>query len=245
MATAIHAGHDVRSDIIDLLAVDDKTRLREEDPFTDYLTEIAPNRIIVTTSRFEFDLNRPLQKAIYLDRADAWGIDVWQQQPNLQILHTSLSRYEQFYQAAALFLNSIASTYRRFVVLDLHAYCHRRKGPEFPPDDPASNPDINIGTGSANKKKWAWLIERCIADLRAFDLGRQRLDVRENVKFQGGYFSSWINRRYPNEACAIAIEVKKIFMDEWTGQVDMAKLDMIKKALASAIPGILEALQIT
>ena len=58
--------------------------------------------------------------------------------------------------------------------------------------------------------------------------------MRENVRFKGGYMSRWINERYAGRGCALAIEMKKIFMDEWTGEVDEAVLAAIGDALATA-----------
>ncbi len=47
VATAIHAGHDVRPEVGSRLAIDEATRLREEDPFTDRITECAASRVVV------------------------------------------------------------------------------------------------------------------------------------------------------------------------------------------------------
>ena len=41
------------------------------------------------------------------------------------------------------------------VVFDLHTYNHRRNGPDGPPADPAGNPQVNIGTGTMNRDRWA------------------------------------------------------------------------------------------
>jgi N-formylglutamate amidohydrolase len=218
--------------------VDEQTRLREEDPFTDRLTEVAPNRIVVDTSRFEFDLNRPPDKAVYLTAEDAWGVDLWRSAPPLRLVSESLAHYERFYDEADDLLRGLLAEHSRLAVLDLHSYCHRRGGANAPPDDPAANPEINIGTGSVDRTRWAPLLDRFIGDLRAFDCGGRRLDVRENVRFRGGYFSSWINGRFPGEACAIAVEIKKTFMDEWTGELDAERFDLLGKALGSTIPGL-------
>jgi hypothetical protein len=40
----------------------------------------------------------------------------------------------------------------------------------------------------------------------------------------------------------LAIEFKKFFMDEWTGQPDVDAVAAIGKALATTTPGALEAL---
>ncbi len=42
--------------------------------------------------------------------------------------------------------------------------------------------------------------------------------------------------------CCLAVEVKKFFMDEWTGQVDRAQLLAVREALESAAGGVLDEL---
>ena len=75
-----------------------------------------------------------------------------------------------------------------------------------------------------------------------FDFPGGRLDVRENVKFLGGNHPRWAHEWLPESACVIAIEVKKFFMDEWTGRPDRGLVDAIGKALAATVPGVLEEL---
>jgi hypothetical protein len=36
-ATAVHAGHEIRRDLADIIALQEDARLREEDPYTDLL----------------------------------------------------------------------------------------------------------------------------------------------------------------------------------------------------------------
>ncbi len=74
-----------------------------------------------------------------------------------------------------------------------------------------------------------------------FDHGH--LDVRENVKFKGGRMTRWINENYPEQGCSIAVEVKKIFMDEWTGELDETITDDIGSALSIATESIRSALR--
>jgi hypothetical protein len=53
----------------------------------------------------------------------------------------------------------------------------------------------------------------------------RHLDVRENIAFQGkGEQTRFVHARYPGQGCAIALEFKKFFMDEWTGEPDPAEL---------------------
>jgi len=241
--TAIHAGHQLRHEVQKYMALDEQARLREEDPYTDQWTTLTSNQVVVDTSRFEMDLNRQPEGAVYLKPADAWGLTVWNAPLPDDMVQQSRQKWRTFYDEMALYMDEIHASYGHLVVLDIHSYCHRRGGPEAPPDDPARNPEINVGTGSVNRRRWSPLVDRFVGDLRAFDLdGDDCLDVRENVKFTGGHFPRWINHRYGTDACALAIEFKKTFMDEWTGELDQAKLDTLKRALASTLAGVYDEL---
>src|SRR5690606_40970947 len=77
IAAAIHEGHLIRDELLPYLNLEEHERSREEDPYTDYLSEVSPSRVIVNVSRFETDLNRPRSKAVYQQPEDAWGLQVW------------------------------------------------------------------------------------------------------------------------------------------------------------------------
>ena len=79
-------------------------------------------------------------------------------------------------------------------------------------------------------------------DLRRYHYLGRHLDVRENVKFFGGNHPRWAHETFPGSACVIAIEFKKFFMDEWTGEPDMVLVEAIGQALAGTVPGVLEEL---
>ena len=81
-----------------------------------------------------------------------------------------------------------------------------------------------------------------MADLRNFDFLGRHLDVRENVKFSGCHFSRWVHETFPQSGCAISIEFKKFFMDEWTGVLDNVQVDAIRRALLHTVPGVLDEL---
>ena len=74
-------------------------------------------------------------------------------------------------------------------------------------------------------------------------MGR-KLDVRENVKFKGGNQVQWLHENFSESGCGLAIEFKKFWMDEWTGEKDEEMVGELKKALASTVPGVLQELRI-
>ena len=222
----------------------DKIILIEEDPFTDIFTQIVKNRIVDSHTRFEVDFNRPRDKAVYKNPNDAWGLHVWHTPLSKREIKKSLFFYDSFYKEMKKYFENITNEYGNFVVLDIHSYNHRRLGPDAPYDDPLSNPDINIGTKTLeNPKKWQHLIDRVVHQMREYDYLGKHLDVRENVKFYGGYFAQWIHENFYPNACVLSIEFKKFFMDEWSGEADTKQIIEIKKMLKTIIPIIEEELK--
>jgi N-formylglutamate amidohydrolase len=235
VATAIHSGHDLRRDIEDRLALDSDQRRREEDPFTDAWTAIVPNRIVVHRSRFEVDLNRARDLAVYRNPEQAWGLELWKRPPDEALIAESLVIYDSFYSALGMLLQELQERYGGFVLLDLHSYNFRRTGPQAPPEEPSATPEINIGTKSMPRERWSRLTDGFMEELRRCRYAGRPLDVRENVRFMGGNLPRWVHRNFPN-GCAIAVEVKKIFMDEWTGEPLPGGVEAIGNALAATIP---------
>lgn len=243
VATAIHDGHELRGELLEYIAIDEAGRLREEDPFTQLWTVAGPTRVVGLRSRFEVDLNRPRETAVYRTPTDAWGLRVWKKTLPTAVATHSLAEYDAFYKAMGELYHELTNQYGAFVVYDLHTYNHRREGPDGPPADPAGNPQVNIGTGTLkHRDKFAGIIDRFKQDLARYDFPGGNLDVRENVKFFGGNHPRWAHETFPGSACVIAIEFKKFFMDEWTGEPDMVLVEAIGKALASTVPGVLAEL---
>lgn len=241
VATAIHAGHDLRPEIASLMKLDEPTRLREEDPYTDSIASCADFRVIVSRSRFEVDLNRAPEEAVYRKPEDSWGLDVWQSEPADDVVERSLRIHEDFYRALAAHADQLAAR-GPFVVLDVHAYNHRRGGPGSESAAQVDNPDVNVGTGSM-PDRWREVARSFIATLARQLVRGQRLDVRENIRFEGRQLARWVHDHYPMTGCALAVEFKKTFMDEWSGEPDLDHVDSLTEALRRTIPPTLATLR--
>ena len=243
VAAAIHDGHEIHPETLPHVALPESERLREEDPFTGSLTTVAPTRLVGRRSRFEVDLNRPREQALYRTPDDAWGLAVWRGAIPESVAERSLALYDDFYDAVRELLEGKLRQYGSVVVFDLHSYNHRREGPNEPPADAEANPEVNVGTGTLDRARWGRLVDGFLADLRdgAEAAGRPGLDVRENVKFQGGQLARWTHETFGSAACVLAVEFKKTFMDEWTGTPEKAHLGQLRAALAATVPGVLAA----
>jgi len=241
-ATAIHAGHELRDEVSRRTALTAAERRREEDPGTNIFASVAGTQIVVRRSRFEVDLNRPRATAVYVVPQDAWDLKLWRRKPRTRFIARSLAEYDAFYAEAHRVFSDMESRFGRFVVLDMHSYNHRRNGPEGAPEDPGGNPEINVGTGTLNRELWGPLVDRFMGDVAGFDYLGRHLDVRENVRFRGGHFSAWVHENFPDSACCLAIEFKKIFMDEWTGKFFPEEHEALAQAIAASLPGVFESL---
>lgn len=242
VATAIHDGHDLRPEVREHMVLPETDRLREEDPHTGRWAEVSPTRLVARRSRFEVDLNRAREKAVYRRPEDCWGLEVWKGELPEGIVTRSLEEYDAFYAEAQRMIQKVIDAHGFAVILDLHTYNHRREGPQGPEADLAGNPEVNIGTGTVDRNRWGDLVDRFMADLRAYDFGGRHLDVRENVKFRGANFARWVHDTFPGRACDIAIEFKKFFMDEWTGEFYDEPCRRIAGALQNTLPGLREQL---
>ena len=225
IATAIHDGNELRPEVAQAMILPDLDRLREEDPFTGQAVAGIATHIIAHRSRFEFDLNRGADSAIYRTPEQSWGLKVWDAELSETLVADSLELHAAYYRMLGALLDDIAASHDRFVLIDVHSYNHRRDGADAAPTPQDKAPDVNIGTFSMPREQWAFLLDPLIEAMRGFDFNGRRLDVRENVAFQGkGEQTRFVHERYPATGCAIALEFKKFFMDEWSGAPDPAEL---------------------
>ncbi len=243
VACAIHDGHFVRPEVAALLNIDEATRHYEEDPNTAVWTAIAPTRIIAHRSRFELDFNRPRDKAVYITPADAGELEVWKSSPPAAMVRHSLEVYDEFYAHLKLLLQRLTSLHGEVVVFDLHTYNRTREQTHSTESDREDSPEINLGTGTMARALWAPVVDCWLHAIREFDFLGRHLDVRENVKFFGGHLPRWIHENFANSVCVLAIEVKKFFMDEWTGELDTQQHQAIGNALAYAATAVRDELQ--
>lgn len=242
VASGIHNGHSIRENLHGRFKLFDRERLREEDPYTGEMARGFGNYIIVNRSRFEVDLNRSPEKAVYRKPEDAWGLHIWKDPITDGEVEESMKLYHQFYEQTAEKLQEIIDAHGFVIVFDFHSYNHRREGPDKPAAKQEDNPDIDILTTNIALDKWQPVLNRLIKVLQDYPYPDGPLDVREEVRFEGkkSHFMQWLLERFGGKAFVPSIEFKKIFMDEWTGELYQDKLDHLKKAMLQTVPALLQ-----
>ncbi|WP_338445089.1 N-formylglutamate amidohydrolase [Pelagerythrobacter marensis] len=236
MIAAIHAGHTIRPSLRPWLEIGEDERLREEDPLTDFFLPAGDTIVRANRSRFEFDLNRPPDKAVTTDPEDTWGLRIWNAALPDAEKDVSLALHRQFYDWIAARMETMIAAHGRVLVLDLHSYNHRRDGRHAEPSDPRANPDIDLGATTLNKAIYGGLLDRFAAALRSRPVAGRPPDVRINVRWEdGGHFPEWLHAEFGDAACVLTLEYKKIFMDEWGHTADILALQDLRAGFHAAV----------
>ncbi len=236
VATAIHAGHVIRKELEPSLAIEAEDRRREEDPLTDYFLSLSDNLVRVNRSRFECDMNRPREKCISDDPDDTWGLKIWRDDLSGEQKETSRQLHDRFYGEMRSLFDGLLEKHGRLLVLDIHSYNHRRDGPAAEPADERENPDIDIGATTLDKSVFGELLNVFTGELAKSPVRGRLPTVGENIRYpDGGNFPEWLFDVYGKRACVMTLEYKKIFMDEWTGALDIGAVQDLRTGLMHAL----------
>lgn len=212
---AIHDGHQVSPQVEPYLGIENADRLREEDPYTASMAELPINQYLVSTSRFQLDINRKKEKAVYLTPDLAWGLNVWKEQPSAVLLEQLYKEHTQAYEKIDAYIQDTIDKYGFFILLDIHSYNAKRPVPDAMVDTD-KDPQINLGT-HYNQPAWRFVIDEFMHSVSGQKLLDEPIDIRENVKFKGGHLAQHILDKFGDKGCVLSVEFRKDFMDEWTG----------------------------
>ena len=188
VCTAIHDGHMFSDAHKKITALSDSERLQEEDPFTGEWAKISDNQIIGKRSRFEFDLNRAPEKAIYVLPSDAWGLNLWKKPLPEKMQKETMEKYSEIYREIHNGINDLIQRFGKIVILDIHSYNHRREGPHAAPENPENNPEVNIGTGTMNRDYWAPVVDRFMNELQGYNFQGRKSGCKRKYKISRGLF---------------------------------------------------------
>ncbi len=235
---ALHDGHQIDNELLPYLLLSEKQRLREEDPYTALIAELPVNQFVVGTSRFQLDINRSIDQSVYLRPEQAWGLEVWRANFPTTLLEQLYKKHQYIYQIIAQHIQSTIQKYGFFVVLDIHSYNARRDAPSVIVDEVA-NPQINLGT-FYNNPKWRELTDCFVNAVKEQTLYGAPIDIRENIRFKGGYLTQFLNQQFGDKGCVFSLEFRKDFMDEWTGEPNVKRIAACKQLLINTVQTLKE-----
>jgi hypothetical protein len=150
-------------------------------------------------------------------------------------IEASQVQHERFYAMVHALIEALINRWGCVLLFDIHSYNHRRGSADASAADPAGNPDIDLGVTTLDTVRWGPVLKRFSAALRSTPVEGRELDVRENIRYDdGGHFPEWLYATFGEKVCTITLEYKKFFMDEWTAQIDIGKLDDLRNGLERA-----------
>ncbi|MCF6280060.1 MAG: N-formylglutamate amidohydrolase [Flavobacteriaceae bacterium] len=202
---AVHDGHQFRKSLWGNCLHTEYERWFEEDPSTKQMIQTFPIVIAGCDSRFEYDLNRAPESAIY---TDAWGKQLWKNPLPKSEKRRSLQKHANFYKVVHALVSKIEEKFGVAVVYDMHSYNWKRWNREVP--------TFNIGAGKVDNKRFGNDVELWREMLSEIKLpnGIESTSLI-NDTFQGnGYFLGYITQNFKN-TLVLATEVKKIYCDEY------------------------------
>lgn len=244
LATAVHAGHQIRDELRQFLHADDATLRRDEDPMTDALASTADNIFINYQSRFEVDLNRPRDMALATDIEQTWGQKIWGATPPEVMVERSLAQHDKYYALMKQWLETLIAEHKKVLVLDIHSYNHRRNGADSAPALEDENPDIDLGLTTLDIERFGGVVDGLTTALKSMPCEGRELDVRHNARYpDGGHWPEWVFANYAKDICTITLEYKKFYMDEWTGQCSLAAIEDLRAGLNCGLANARKALQ--
>ncbi|MCB0456327.1 MAG: N-formylglutamate amidohydrolase [Flavobacteriaceae bacterium] len=228
---AVHDGHQFRRELWENCLHTEYDRWFEEDPCTKEFVNTHPIVIAGCDSRFEYDLNRDPDHAIY---EDAWGKKLWKNPLPKEQHHKSLQKHHQFYRVVEALIAKLEEKFGVVVVYDMHSYNWKRWDREVPV--------INLGTANIDNERFGKLVENWRVSLSQLQLPHQvEATSKINDTFQGnGYFLKYITQNFQN-TLVLATEFKKIYCDELNQVIFPEVVSAIEKQLRDKIPQHAEA----
>jgi len=209
ICAAVHDGHQFRKELWQHCTHSAYERWFEEDPCTKTIIQSQPIVIAGLDSRFEYDLNRDPEHAIY---EDAWGKPLWITPLSAEMKAKSRAKHHAFYRVVHALVAVLEAQFNRCLVFDMHSYNWQRWDREVP--------TWNLGTANVDQTRYHVAIEHWRMMLDALFLPNNiKNDAKINDTFQGnGYFLKYISQQFKN-TLVLATELKKIYCDELSQRI--------------------------
>ncbi len=223
---AVHDGSQFRRSLWENCLHSEYERWYEEDPCTREMVQTHPVVIAGCDSRFEYDLNRSPESAIY---EDAWGKALWKEPlPENERLQ-SLEKHNSFYKVTHALISKIEAQYGRAIVFDMHSYNWKRWDREVPV--------WNLGTSNIDNNRFGGIVNDWHHRLGEMKLpnGIKSSSGINDTFYGKGYFLKYITDHFKN-TLVLATEIAKVYCDEYTGIIYPEVVRSVEEQLKELIP---------
>lgn len=226
VCAAVHDGHEFRKELWDNCLHSEYDRWYEEDPETKNMIVNHPIVIAGRDSRFEYDLNRFPEEAVF---ETAWGKQLWRYPLTEYEKQKSLKKHDSFYKVVQTLISKLEEIHRTCVVYDMHSYNWQRWDREVP--------TWNLGTKNIDNERFGSVIEDWRQALSHLKLpnGIKQTAAINNTFFGNGYFLRFITNNF-NNTLVLATEIAKVYCDEYDQVIYPEVVTAVEKQLRVMIP---------
>lgn len=223
---AIHAGHRVREEAASKMAIEEGERLYEEDCGVEQFIADLPIQMIGLDSRYEYDVNRKPDQCVYLKPFQSWGKRVWNHPPTKEEIDVSLQKWDEFHEMLMHLMEEITTAFGKTLVLDVHSYNYKR--PNLA-GKVSTLPVFNLATSAHDQKTHRKALDILVSELSKISFSGGTLStVKENDVFKkDGAVAITLEPKFP-ESLIVPVEVKKIYMDELTGELNGKLVEILR-----------------
>ena len=222
----MHDGHQFRKDLWDNCLHSEYDRWYEEDPETKNMIVSHPIVIAGCDSRFEYDLNRDPENAVF---DTAWGKQLWKNPLPEAEKTKSLKKHESFYKVVETLISKLEEKFGVCVVYDMHSYNWKRWDREVP--------TWNLGTSNIDNDRFGDEVERWRSYLESIEFPHNiKQTAKVNDTFQGnGYFLKYITNNFKN-TLVLATEIAKVYCDEYQQIIYPEVVSTVEEQLKTLLP---------
>ena len=155
-------------------------------------------------SRFEYDLNRDPENAVF---DTAWGKQLWHEPLSDEMKQKSLDKHASFYKVVHALITKLEEKFGVCIVYDMHSYNWKRWDREVP--------TWNLGTSNIDNDRFGKEVEAWRSSLSEIEFPHTiKSTSKVNDTFQGnGYFLKFITNNFKN-TLVLATEIAKVYCDE-------------------------------
>ena len=223
---AVHDGHQFRKELWDNCLHTEYDRWYEEDPETKNMIASHPIVIAGCDSRFEYDLNRTPEDAVF---ETAWGKQLWKTPLPEAMKSKSLKKHATFYKVVHALINKLEEKFGVCVVYDMHSYNWQRWDREVP--------TWNLGTSNVDNNRFGPSIEAWRQSLSEIKFPKNIPSTSKiNDTFQGnGYFLKYITNNFKN-TLVLATEIAKVYCDEYDQIIYPEVVSTVAQELKTRLP---------
>lgn len=226
VCAAIHDGHQFRKELWDNCLHSEYDRWYEEDPETKSMIDSHPIVIAGCDSRFEYDLNRPPEEAVF---ETAWGKQLWKTSLPKEQKQKSLAKHNAFYDVVNALIETLELKFGIAIVYDMHSYNWKRWDREVP--------TWNLGTSNVDNNRFGKDIELWRQSLSEIQFPHhiKSTALINDTFFGNGYFLKFITNSFKN-TLVLATEIAKVYCDEHE-QVNYPEVvNSVEKQLRKHLP---------